>query len=643
LRTSRRRFLQYGAMGIAAAMLPAAGAQGGQAARRPDATIVACAIHPAVGVARVGNSPDQFFLGPEVPGLSSVPTGGFKDPCGRIKRQAARFRVYGLDAEGNVVRELTSDDAEISWTVHLANKKGAWYAFDIPFDIPEATGDPPAPGVKPDPPLQTPRRNASVFGSDRTKLIIDPGPRSIQGASSNATGADRSFAFDTGIFIDQSVYLGEVRTDERGRLLVLGGFGKSGPGTNIELSRSPINNDLWQEDTSDGTVDAVVTIDGRVMQATGAWVIVGPPNFSPGLHSAVTMYDVIFEAATKLDPARAPVRPSFTRQIYPLFARLAEHQWVNAGMARQFGWRSAGDLLDPATFALLSDNSNQNRFVRETLFRRFRNPAYKSMESTALPPYYGDHTTFPAETPRTWMAMLPLQYQWLKQWAAGDFDADWPAGGILMPDALEALPIDEQPHALDRAALDECNGGAFHPGTELTWPMRIVSMYEEPFRLRRRTGPEPDWGEMLSSVIALGDAGPLTASSPGDLTRWMAVPWQADTGNCLSAYEPQIDEYLPTFWPAGVPNDILAMESYQILMDANSDDASRESAFNTRLKWLRGFPLERGADARFARTNGVLTQWSALGIVSRMPGPAGDADYPADIWVEAGRDPALDS
>ena len=58
--------------------------------------------------------------------------------------------------------------------------------------------------------------------------------------------------------------------------------------------------------------------------------------------------------------------------------------------------------------------------------------------------------------------------------------------------------------ALDRAALDDCLGGPFHPGCEMTWPVRLPMMYDSPFRIRRRTGPEPDWGSTMTSTIALG-------------------------------------------------------------------------------------------------------------------------------------------
>src|SRR5581483_2471268 len=62
-----------------------------------DTTIVRAAIHPAIGVARVGDSQDEFFIGPEVSRPCIQPPGFYRDATGALKRQAARFRVYGLN------------------------------------------------------------------------------------------------------------------------------------------------------------------------------------------------------------------------------------------------------------------------------------------------------------------------------------------------------------------------------------------------------------------------------------------------------------------------------------------------------------------------------------------------------------------
>ena len=61
--------------------------------------IAYCQIYPGIGIARIGNSPTEFFIGPETPGEVVAPVNGFKDKAGRIKRQAARFRLYAFDKD----------------------------------------------------------------------------------------------------------------------------------------------------------------------------------------------------------------------------------------------------------------------------------------------------------------------------------------------------------------------------------------------------------------------------------------------------------------------------------------------------------------------------------------------------------------
>jgi hypothetical protein len=229
------------------------------------------------------------------------------------------------------------------------------------------------------------------------------------------------------------------------------------------------------------------------------------------------------------------------------------------------------------------------------------------------------------------MAVLESQYEWLRRWAEGDFEADWPAEGLTFPADLDDLPLAERPSALDRAVLDECLGGPFHPGCELTWPMRRLSLYEAPFRLHRRGEPEPDWGDAMTSEIALADDGPLAASGPGDLTRWMAVPWQTDTASCLSRYKPAVDDYLPTFWPARVPNDVLALEDYEATLDPSLPLEERQEAFANRVKWLRDLPA--GSPGRI---NAFIQRWSRAGVITSQPGPDDAAPFPETFWVELG-------
>jgi len=170
-------------------------------------------IHPAIGLARVGNHPTAFFLGPEQPGAAGIEIGADNSESpvtqykmeGLIKRQAARFRVYEYttDATGkpSLVGEVRGDQAEIEWRVDLVNRKAA-------LDHSPTPGHPAGP------------RNIDV--TDRDSLIIrNPQPPIISGQ--NHKGVEIHGRFLT----IQDVYLGELQTDSAGRLIVLGGRGKS--------------------------------------------------------------------------------------------------------------------------------------------------------------------------------------------------------------------------------------------------------------------------------------------------------------------------------------------------------------------------------------------------------------------------------
>ena len=346
---NRRQLLTYGAFGLGgAAFAPGLAwnrplAARGQGDRGQIEQIV---IHPAIGVARVGNSPHEWFLGPETPGPHPVPPGGFKDAAGRIKRQAARFRLYGLDGDGagrrrgDGRRRRHPLDASISPT-----RKPPGTTSILLSTSPRPRASPPR-RCKPRqirPALSAATRQSPIAPAcgltpgharspGRTRMPTEqmPAPGSTAAGSSAA-----------------EVPLGELRTDADGRLLVFGGMGQSGPAVPGMIAVTFANNDLWYDDTSDGPVEATVRIDGREIPVTGAWVVVAPPNYAPGIQSVVTMYDVIFEAATYLTPELRPARPSFTRMIYPLFERLVQNQWVNAGFLRDFGWGSPSDFLAP--------------------------------------------------------------------------------------------------------------------------------------------------------------------------------------------------------------------------------------------------------------------------------------------------------
>jgi hypothetical protein len=194
----------------------------------------------------------------------------------------------------------------------------------------------------------------------------------------------------------------------------------------------------------------------------------------------------------------------------------------------------------------------------------------------------------------------------------------------------------QQPAALDRAALHFCLGGPFHPGCEITWPMRHLSLYRAPFRIRPMpAGLQPaDYGDFLTPAQINANDGPLSQSGPGDLTRWMAAPWQSDTASCLSGYNLDTgypDPYLPTFWLARVPNQVLAEEQYKIVMDKKQPLAKRVAAFQKRQAWLRGLDQQ---DSYIHQINKMRDHFGELGVIERRDGPVNDPDFPPVMYVE---------
>jgi hypothetical protein len=575
----------------------------------PLADVVSVAVHPAVGVARVGNSADSFFFGPELPGSLPVAPGGFKDATGAIARQAARFRVFGYDAAGVVVREITADDADISWTVSVANKKAAWYGFNRAMDLPVASA------VK--------RRNPDVTGADRERLVVAAGERSVSGPSAE------SVALDGGQFLDESVALGDLFTDELGRLVFLPGEGRGySPGQSPLTSFA--NNDGWSDDTCDGPVLAAVTIKGRTLQAEPGWVVVAPPNYGPGVRAGlITAYDSSRLGWDTFDGAGLTADDvSFRNDILPILSRIVDMQWVNAGYLDSNGWGSGADYLAPEQLARLADPTPVNEALRQQTFEQFRTPDDTVAQPAGEPQIYGDGVAFPARSSYQWLNVTPIQYAMLEAWAAGTFTDD---RGLRPSDELAALSPGEQVLALDRAGLDACLGGAYHPGTEVPWTLRVPSMWSSPGRLRVRstTVDLADEGDELTPARAMAADGPLAGSGPGDLTRWMSTPWHSDAASCRSGYEPEISTVLPTFWPARVPNHVLREDDYLVVVDTAAPLADRQAAFTRRYDWERFVAAANHQDT----LRNMVDHWADLGLVTEQSGPT-DGAFPAVILVE---------
>lgn len=574
------------------------------------------AIYPPLGIARVGNSP-EFFLASELPGQSPEVKDGFKDDDGRVKKQAVLFRIYALDKDGKVLREITSaDGAVIKWRVHVANRKAGWYQFQNALDLPGQAipGEP---------------RNKPVTGDARTQLIIDPGPRAISGTNQSGD----AHKFTGGKFYDKEVPLGEARTDEKGRLIIIGGDGKSAPKTPGTQATTFANNDNWHDDVSDGTIYATIEYKNNTYNADPAMVAVTPPNFGQGLFAVVTMYDVVTDLFTRKGWTKAPNKINFYEHIYPILERTVQTQWVNHGFYVLFGQNSPSNFLEPKMLKQLSDPSGGSKELRNKIFQWYRKPDGEFYEPEKIPPFYGDAFDDYKKVPNVDLPLTLSQYNMMEQWAKGNFVTGKPQKVV----AFEKLSPAEQVAALTRAPLEECLGGPFHPGIEITWPFRNLIFWQSPYRIKilpEGQLPQDNYGPELTQQIALSEGGPLDGSGPGSLTRWLGVPWQTDEASCLSGYDTTLYLMLPSFWAARVPNHVLAEQSFMRLSDPNLNDAQRLKHFDYRQDWLRDFGTQY-----VKKINAMVQQWHELGIIVAHPLASGSENkwLPSQLWVESDR------
>jgi hypothetical protein len=426
-------------------------------------------IHPGIGIARLGNS-ESFFIGPEVPDPHFVPAGGkYRDDQQKIRRQGCRFRIYEYDDEGRAVREITDQEAEIRWDVHLANRKS--------FDKSEA----PVPN--------------------------DPGVKSIEGVSQAQEVMGNIFG--------QNVSLGSLCTDEKGRLVVIGAYGKTGKSLQGEpIDENVLKNPEWYDDTADGPVRATIRLRGigETVEPEPAWVVTSVPAYASPILAPVTMYDLAYDIATRLrlNPLPPACTVSFTEHIYPVLRAAVMLQWVNSEAREGHSEGKKGNFLDPKILDVLSSNHPGHKKARERV--------YKKLRGADAPDGDRDMPQLAAG-----LQLTDLQLDWFKRWKEGDFEADWCGEPVYKP--LEQLPVAEQPAALDKAGLLFGTGGSFVPGIEVGEAFAERGTYGRPFRIHENV-------------------------AAGWLTKSLAMPWQVDFSACN-------DEHGDDWWPSARPTSVL--------------------------------------------------------------------------------------
>lgn len=538
-------------------------------------------ISPSVGVARLGNSNEYYLAPDQIGGLPyqpdlSGPVQNFKDDSGRVKKQGQIFKVY--NDQGTEITLNTPGVTSIEWTVHLANKKAAWYQYS------ELKGNLLYGEENSYKKWGVDFRNDSVTDpAERQKLIIDAGPRTISGESAGPVLCDSSALsnyphvsfppadVNYGLAITS---LGELRTDAEGRLIVFGGSGNAG---GDEPLTSYGGSDTWHDDISDGPVYCTVTFTEGTHLKLKAWVIIGSPDFAPEIVNISTLSDTMFDVGVRHfnlveDMCKDGIYndayvANFRRDILPIIQRISNYQWVANVQSMMAFVNNIWELTDPAT----------KQTERKNFFSYFREPSEKLISQQGQPQQqlFKEDNSIPvvAQEPALAMAedsnssysqangstqtqlpqngqsgglfpMMPLnsgsnsvsndtvvkflaldqtQYFLMKQWSEGKFENS---------NTYDDYPVD----AKDQASVGNCVGLPMCPGIEVTWSLQNPKIYENAYRIKGQkdkggydaTGLNPSRDECEG-----GDgATDLGGCQPGDLTKRMACPWQADFFQC---------------------------------------------------------------------------------------------------------------
>lgn len=645
-------------------------------------------IHPTINLARVGTS-DEYYLSPETsaglplphttttgglpikPGTESefIDSGDLRDANGALKRQAARFRLFAYDIDGpdsypngggtEIVPGPLPDGRvlqEIIWTVHLANKKAA--AFCV---VPSKGVDAFANGKLPQ------LRNPGNYGltgevDDKVRLhqlMIDPGPRAIASSSTQPVvfNATSPASYGDGDKIIQlldypqvfpsttnsQLYepsgpldsLGELRVDKKGRLLVLPAKGRTAAQIDEYNVPIPLTGDLnnvgWFDDQADGPVSAtLVFADGTTEEAFGAWVVCCDPSYAPQIRNVVSIWDDVYDtfvreldlqpdlyncSTQEFDPG---FKPAFDSMVLPVFRASTLQKWTAnlPDIALK-----AHDAVDGIT---AGDDPDKTIMAGLNFIRNPNIPGETNVSVPLMPLSVGD-------AGKAFLTVTKTQYFFLEQWSRKKFTP----GGI-------ALGPGEQ---LDYASLSNCLGGRYVPGIEMSYPVRQADIYitdwrdsgSGPFRVKHQ---KLDYEKAQKQEPFLtGGWIPLhnmnDGLQPGDLSKFMAVPWQTDYNSC-SIHQTSINTdgvntstSTPTMlywsWPSQRPdavyiaddviNGVLPPQQWSIRgAGTYSDNPATAATFQD--------PLQ------------AVTQWDRIGVILQGTAIPGHEDIP-EYYLEA--------
>ncbi len=312
-------------------------------------------------------------------------------------------------------------------------------------------------------------------------------------------------------------------------------------------------------------------------------------------------------------------RPSFAGDIFPIFRAAALQRWT----------ANLPDLAVRAHQAVdaISASDDPNRTVMAGL-AYIRNPNQADELSVGVP-------LMPlslGEAGTDFLAVSKTQYFFLEQWSQGRFEAD------------PASPLGPGEY-LDMASLSNCLGGRYVPGIEVSYPIRQPDLYQADWR-SSGAGPFRVKHKVLDYATATRANPFLTGGwiplhgmddglEPGDLSKFMSIPWQTDYNSC-SIHQPSINTSgqntatgnpltLYWSWPSQRPDAV-----YPATAVVNG-------VLPARVWSIRGpgtLTNDPKTAATFQKALQSVQQWDRIGVVLQGTAITG-GPYPPDFFLEA--------
>ncbi|MFT3771023.1 MAG: LodA/GoxA family CTQ-dependent oxidase [Minicystis sp.] len=421
--------------------------------------------------------------------------------------------------------------------------------------------------------------------------------------------------------------LGEISTDERGRLVVAGGYGRAvgmrkADGTPYPLFAA-VNNDGWFDDTSDGPVSAVLCFeDGSTVEAQGAWFICTDPGYAPQTLNVVSLWDEVYNTFIRDMLLRPEVyrdgaydrgyEPYFDSELKPVFRAAALTRWNTNLPPMAIRAHDAIGRIGP------EDAPGDTLIAGLAFIRNPNNPGEAGVGVPLMPLALGD-------AGNSFLQPTFTQYFFLEQWSQGKARKD-----------TTEMPFGPG-EALDRASLYNCLGGRFSPGIDMTFIVRDDHLWRRdwtqagPFRIRAKAldyeKAREDEPFLTEGYIPLRESA-VPDVEPGDTSKFMSVPWHTDYNSCATHNpdpNPVNNTTLFWSWPAQRPVAV------HVAADV------RGGVLGAQRYSVRGpgtASPNPAAQGRYQQYLSMVENWSRLGVVIQGSRITDGGSYSSDHFLE---------